>query len=122
MTKYQDSVLSRSVIPNIKYALAAVLWDTSPVITVNTAKMVLRFLDEAETLAKQLRGDKLCVASDTRLTFEVVSIDDFVADVQAAKQGIALRVGSLEELNAKDGGEVFPLEEVGAFKLFSLHF
>jgi hypothetical protein len=118
---YDNAVLLRTRQPNMKFSYALGLWDFSPVITVGIAKSVIKLLKEAIAKAKQLKQDKVCVVSITRVKAEIITVDRFIRDVSECIEQVESRVGSLEDLEKGEDSDPIEAEKSGGLKLFCLN-
>lgn len=85
---YQESVLLRTYIPNIKYAFATVLYDFSPVLTVGIIKKVLYFLEQARETASKLSDDNVAIYSIATCFSQLQEAGEFIRCVKRSIQAI----------------------------------
>ena len=75
---YENSVLARNYIPNIKYAFCCLIWDFVPKLTVGLCNQILRWLEEAKTEAKELIEQNISVYSIATCFVQLQPPEDFV--------------------------------------------
>lgn len=85
---YENSVLARNYIPNIKYAFCCLIWDFVPKLTVGLCKQILIWLEEAITVAKKLCKDKIAIYSTAAYFLQFQSPEGFIDCMNTAVKTI----------------------------------
>ncbi len=75
---HNDSVSLQAYRPTISFTGAVMLWDYFPVRTVGLARKVLRYIQEAIRLAREIEGEGICIYSFSRMYGEVMSTGKFI--------------------------------------------
>ncbi len=95
MAVYESSVLSRTYLPNILYALSCFAWDCLPRPTVGLCKQVIRWLTQAHSLALRLADEGLAV-------YSFATCYSYMQHPRAFAQCVASSLGRIHELVPAD--------------------
>jgi hypothetical protein len=79
LARYENTLLSRSYIPYMKYLFAVLFWDFLPKLNVEICNIVLQLLNEACREAEKLAYDNLSVY---QLSVNYISPDKFIRSLQ----------------------------------------
>ena len=120
-TLYPDAVLLRSRQLNIKFTVAVLLFDFSPIITVDIIKKVYKLLEEASKMATALKEDGVCIGSITRVNAEIMNIDTFLKHIHKALSQIRERVGTPQDLEGRLETDPIYHDKLSELKLFCLN-
>jgi len=85
---YEDSVVLRTYIPNIKYVFATLMFDFSPEITVGLVNKVHNYLEQARARAEELRDANLAIYSITTCFSQLQDADSFIKCINRSIQAI----------------------------------
>ena len=77
--RHENSMLSRSYIPYVKYLFGILLWDFAPLFTLGVYNMVLNLLNEARTETEKIIADKLSVY---QISVNYIAPDEFLMRLQ----------------------------------------
>jgi len=80
---YENSVLARNYIPNIKYAFCCLIWDFVPKLTVGLCHRILTWLEESKSEAKNLADKNLAIYSITASFLQFQSPKSFIDCIDA---------------------------------------
>ncbi|PKN04527.1 MAG: hypothetical protein CVU74_06420, partial [Deltaproteobacteria bacterium HGW-Deltaproteobacteria-9] len=103
--RHDNSMLSRSYIPYVKYLFALLLWDFTPRFTLGICNMVLLLLNEALSETEKLIADNLSVY---KISVNYVAPEIFILRLQET-------IGVIKKLITDDDlkkGDNFPLDPV----------
>lgn len=116
---YYSSMHFRVCRPNIAYAIASVLWDFSPILTVGIAKLALEWLDKAKSGAEELEKSKLGVYGIKAYYMQIQPAGQFITRVNKAVEVVHSAIG--EDFNRDD---LHPLDpgRCNGRKLYTMHF
>jgi hypothetical protein len=109
---YENSLLQRSYIPNIKLSFATLLFDFSPVITVGRVRLVLKRLEEAIIDAEKLKPYK--IGAVTRSSY-IQSPENFITRIDKTIELLKNKVNNF--LSLKDN-YIIDRKKLNGFKIF----
>ncbi|KPA18235.1 hypothetical protein MHK_001549 [Candidatus Magnetomorum sp. HK-1] len=96
-----DSLSLRSYSPNILFCCAVIFWDFVPVLTVDLAIKIIKFLRKAKAEAAKILEYNLCIYSMTRFHGEILPASQFIEHVDKAIKIVESRAGTIKELEQK---------------------
>lgn len=118
--RYGGSVTLRAYRSTLYFCFAVMLWDVLPGRTVSTAQKVLKFFQEAITMAHTLKEQNLYIYSYTRCIGEMLEPETFIRHIEKAVQKVEACAGTLEELENMNPSQKIEDNE-NDFALFSLN-
>ncbi len=84
MNVYENSVLARNYLPNIKYAFCCFIWDFAPKLTIYACKQILHWLNETRTEAEKLIAPKIGIYAVTIFFSQFQPPEEFIECVEVA--------------------------------------
>jgi len=118
---HSNSTLLQGFIPNALFCYAVLLWDFSPLITVDLARKVLNWLYEAKEVSKKLEKDNLCIYSITKFNAQILNAELFIEHTECAINAIELRTDKLQVLSEMDGDKVIDQQDITQLKISLLN-
>lgn len=115
---YYDSMHFRACRPNIAYAIASVLWDLSPMLTIGIAKEALGWLTKARDTAEILIHQGVGVYGIKSYYMQIQTPEHFIQCVDRAITAIQTIIGP--DMN-KDALYLLTADRVNGLKLFTMH-
>ncbi|KPA09632.1 hypothetical protein MHK_010165, partial [Candidatus Magnetomorum sp. HK-1] len=109
---YENSLLQRSYIPNIKLSFSILLFDFAPVITVGRVRLVLKMLEQAKIYAEKLKLYK--VGAVTRSSY-VQSPENFIKSIDKTTDLLIKKVNKFLKL---EDDYIIDKKKFNGFKLF----
>lgn len=90
---HDDSISLQAYRPTTYFCHAVVLWDLLPIRTVATAKRAFQALRKALEIARSLEYDDVCIYSVTRNFGEMITVREFIRDMEKSMQLIEKTAG-----------------------------
>ncbi len=90
---HDDSISLQAYRPTTYFCHAVVLWDLLPIRTVATAKRAFQALRKALEIARSLEYDDVCIYSVTRNFGEMITVQEFIRDMEKSMQLIEKTAG-----------------------------
>jgi len=109
---YENSLLQRSYIPNIKLSFAILLFDYSPVMTVGLVRSVLKWLDQAKIDAEKLKQFK--IGAVTRSSY-IQSPQNFIKSIDKTSESLKRKVHTFLSF---DDNYIIDRKKLDGFKIF----
>jgi len=109
---YENSMLQRSYIPNIKFAFAILVFDFSPILTVRIVRSVLKWLEQARIFAAKLTQYK--IGAVTRSSY-IQSPEHFIKTVDKTTELLKKKVNKFMSL---DDNYKIDRKKLDGFKIF----
>jgi hypothetical protein len=116
LKEYENSVYLRSYKPNVMFSIACATWDFTAELTYGDASRAIFLLKNSIQISKTLKKDQMGIYSV--LGLKLISANDFIREVQNNINAIEKKIGSIDEISARNQNEVIPTEMIGGLKLF----
>ncbi len=117
---HDDSISLQAYRPTTYYCHAVALWDMLPIRTVAMAKRAFQVLRQALETAKSQENDDVCIYSVTRNFGEMITVQEFIQDMEKSMQLIESTTGG--NLFKRDDHEVIKPQGKWSSMLMTLNF